>query len=367
MTTFGIEEEYFLVDPRTLRPVSLAETVLQDLSPAVSRPGCATHEFLASQLERSTAVFTSLAEAQADLSRFRGELGAVARAHGVLAIGTGTPFTAPAAPTLTDAARYHEVASGVRGVLRDHQICATHVHVGVPSREAGVQALNRVRVWLPTLLALGGNSPFWRGRDTGFDSWRAVIMRRWATTGCPPSFADAADYDRRIRRLVGVAGTVDPATVAWYGRLSEAYPTLEVRVADAQLDLSPTLLLAALTRALVVTALAEAERGTPPLEVEPELLDAALWHASRDGIRGELLDPAGRVMAPARVVADNLVRYVDEALHSAGDGPRVAGLLEQLWQTGTGADRQRQAFHSRGPSGLRALTESAFAVTDAAF
>ena len=367
MTTFGIEEEYFLVDPCTLRPVSLAESVLQGLAQAVTQPGCVTHEFLASQLERATAVFTSLAEAQADLSGFRGELGAVARAQGVLATGTGTPFAAPAEPTLTDAARYHRVAAGVRGVLRDHQICAVHVHVGVPSREAGIQALNRVRVWLPTLMALGGNSPFWRGRDTGFDSWRAVIMRRWATTGCPPSFADAADYDRRIRRLVGVAGTVDAATVAWYARLSETYPTLEVRVADAQLNLSPTLLLAALTRALVVTALADAERDSAPLEVEPELLDAALWHASRDGIHGELLDPAARVMAPARVVAGKLVRHVEEALDCAGDEPRVTDLLEWLWRTGTGADRQRQAYRTSGLRGLRALTESAFAVTDAAF
>ncbi|HSP53495.1 MAG TPA: YbdK family carboxylate-amine ligase [Cryobacterium sp.] len=367
MTTFGIEEEYFLVDSLTLRSVSLAETVLQGLSPDVSQPGCVTHEFLASQLERSTAVFTSLAEAEADLSRFRVELGAVARAHGALAIGTGTTFNAPAVPTITDAARYHRVAAEVRGALRDHQICATHVHVGVPSREAGIQALNRVRVWLPTLLALGGNSPFWRGRETGFGSWRAVIMRRWATTGCPPAFADAADYDRRIHRLVGVAGTVDTATVAWYARLSEAHPTLEVRVADAQLDLSPTLLLTALTRALVVTALAEAERDAPPLEVEPELLDAALWHASRDGIHGQLLDPAGRMMAPARVVADSLLRYVAEALDAAGDGPRVTALIDQLWRTGTGADRQQRAFRARGLSGLRSLAESTFAVTDVTF
>jgi len=355
MTTFGIEEEYFLVDPQTLRPVNLADPVLGDLAPG---PGVVTREFLASQLERATAVFTELAEAEADLTRFRADLASAARTHGVLAVGAGTPFDAHPAPTLTDAARYHRIESGVRDVVRDHQICATHVHVGVPDRQAGVRALNTVRIWLPTLLAFTGNSPFWRSRATGFDSWRAVIMRRWATTGCPPAFVDADDYDRRLRRLVGVGATVDTATVAWYARLSEAHPTIEVRVADAQLDLAPTLLLAALTRALVVTALAEPAAHRP--EVEPELLDAALWQASRDGMHGQLLDPATRSLQPAMAVVASLIRHVTDALEQAGDLPRVAALLESLGQTGTGAHRQQHALKTGGLPGLRGLLAASF-------
>ena len=355
MTTFGIEEEYFLADPQTLLPVNLADPVLGDLAPG---PGAVGHEFLASQVERATAVFTELAEAEADLMGFRAALTSAAGTHGVLAVGTGTPFDAHPAPTLTDAARYHRIESGVRGVVRDHQICATHVHVGVPDRQAGVRALNTVRLWLPTLLALTGNSPFWRGRSTGFDSWRAVIMRRWATTGCPPAFVDADDYDQRIRRLVGVGATVDTATVAWYARLSEVYPTIEVRVADAQLDLSPTLLLAALTRALVVTALAE-PAARPP-EVEPELLDAALWQASRDGMHGRLIDPATGTLEPAPAVVASLVRHVAGALEQAGDRSRVTALLDRLGRTGTGADRQRHAFRTGGLAGLRGLLTTSF-------
>ncbi|TFD93351.1 YbdK family carboxylate-amine ligase [Cryobacterium lactosi] len=355
MTTFGIEEEYFLVDPQTLRPVNLADPVLDDLTPG---PGVVTREFLASQLERATAVFTELAEAEADLTRFRADLASAADRHGVLAIGAGTPFDAHPVPTLTDAARYHRIESGVRGVVRDHQICATHVHVGVPDRQSGVLALNTVRLWLPTLLALTGNSPFWRGRSTGFDSWRAVIMRRWATTGCPPAFIDADDYDRRLRRLIGVGATVDTATVAWYARLSEVHPTLEVRVADAQLDLAPTLLLAALTRALVVSALAEPRAR--PLEVEPELLDAALWQASRDGMNGQLLDPATRTLQPAGAVVASLLRQVSGALEQAGDRPQVSALLDRVGQTGTGANRQQQAFRSGGLTGLRGLLARSF-------
>jgi len=359
MTTFGLEEEYFLVDPGTLRPASIAGSVLQDLSSAShGRGGWVTPEFLGSQVERCTGIFTHLAEAEADLSRFRAELASFARTRGAIAIGTGTPFDAFSSPTLTDNARYHAIESNLRGVVHDHQISGTHVHVGVPSREAGVHALNRMRIWLPTLMALTGNSPFWRGSDTGFDSWRAVLMRRWPTTGCPPMFTDAADYDRRIRGLVGVGATPDTASIAWCARLSEAHPTLEVRVADAQLDVAATLLFAALTRGLVMTALADAERDRPSLTVPPELLDASLWHAARDGIRGELLDPVSCEMKSARVVTHTMVRHIEAALDGTGDGPRVADLLERLWRTGTGADKQHGAFRRGGRSGLGVLLDS---------
>jgi carboxylate-amine ligase len=360
MVTFGIEEEYFLVDPVSLRPVSLAETVLSDLPADSSGSRDVTHEFLTSELELATAVYTELDPAEADLAGCRAVIAAAARRHGALSAGTGTPFDA-ATPSVTDTSRYRALGSEARGLIHDHQIGATQVHVGVPSRDAGVLALNSLRVWLPTLMALTGNAPFWSGRDTGFSSWRAVIMRRWGTTGCPPVFADAAEYDQRLARLMGVGGTIDAATVAWYARLSERYPTVEVRVADAQLDLAPTLLLAAFARALVVTGLAEADRGAPAPQMEPELLDAALWHASRDGIRGQLVNPLGRELAPAWLVTDALLRHVGDALDESGDRPRVLELLDRLWKTGTGAETQQRAFRTGGKEGVRRLYERTFA------
>ncbi|WP_166805932.1 glutamate-cysteine ligase family protein [Cryobacterium sp. TMT1-3] len=145
MTTFGIEEEYFLVNPATLQPESIAAFVLRDLTLSETRSGSITHESLASQLERSTAVFTDLESAEADLSRFRTDLASTARRQGALAGGTGTPFDAFASPRLTETPRYQTVAGELRGLALDHQISGTHVHVAVPSREAGVHALNRAR------------------------------------------------------------------------------------------------------------------------------------------------------------------------------------------------------------------------------
>jgi len=359
MSTFGLEEEFFLLDAKTLQPANIGSHVLNDLSTeSIGGGGWATAEFLESQVEFTTGIFTSLAKAESDLRAFRARLAPLARSQNSIAAGTGTPFETSLLPVLTDKARYRAIESELRGVVGDHQISGTHVHIGVPDRDAGVRALNRVRVWLPTLLALTGNSPFWRGADTGFASWRAVLLRRWTTNGCPPVFNDATDYDRRIRQLVGVGATPDTAAIGWSARLSETHPTLEVRVADAQLDPEATVLVVALTRGLVETALVEAVAGTAPLNVPPELLDSALWHAARDGIKGELLDPITREMQSARAVVQTMLRHIEAALVEVGDGPRVADLLEGVWRRGSGADRQRRAFRHGGRSALGVLLNS---------
>ncbi|AIX99920.1 hypothetical protein ART_0322 [Arthrobacter sp. PAMC 25486] len=94
---------------------------------------------------------------------------------------------------------------GPRGALSgEHEINGLHVHTGIPDQESGVHALNADRRWLPTLLAISANSPFWCGSDTGFASWRAIHSRRWTTAGCPPWFADAADYRARVAALMGI-------------------------------------------------------------------------------------------------------------------------------------------------------------------
>ena len=130
-------------------------------------------------------------------------------------------------------------------------------------------------------------------------------MRRWVTGGCPPVFADAADYDRRLAALVGVGGTVDVETVAWNARLSEHYPTIEFRVFDAQLEAADSVMLAALARGLVERAIADDAEPMPA--VDSELLDASLWHAARDGMTDQLVCD-GR-MVPALAAVEELLSH----------------------------------------------------------
>ncbi|KRA24495.1 hypothetical protein ASD65_08730 [Microbacterium sp. Root61] len=361
MTTLGVEEEYMFLDPTTLRPAGVAEAVRSELLQGQPRSRFVAHEFLASQIERSTPVFHTLEQAAADLSTFRRRLQVAASQHHVVAASIGTPFDSVGRPEITEDTRYQTVESEFRGVVADHLVNGVHVHVAIPDRTTGVHVLNRIRVWLPTLLSLVGNSPFWHATDTGFASWRAMQMRRWSTIGCPPPFRDGDDYDDRIRRLVGVGGTYDLKTIAWNARLSEANPTVEVRVGDAQLDVAATVLLAALVRGLVSTAIRDTRAGIAPLEVEPELLDAALWHAARDGISGLLLNPATRRLEPAAEVVGAMVDSVAEALETEGDVDTVHEQIARILVDGTGATRQRAAMRAGGRKALGRLFATALA------
>jgi carboxylate-amine ligase len=225
--------------------------------------------------------------------------------------------------------------------------CACHVHVGVPSRDLGVQVLARLRPWLAPLLAVTANSPIARGRDTGWASWRYVLQSRWPTATPPAAWPDAAAYDAAVRRLIGHGAAIDERSVYFLARLSPRYPTVEVRVADVCLDAGTAVLAAGLTRALVATALAEARRGTPAAAAAPgRQVTAALAAAARHGLAGAGADPFTGQPVDATALRARLLDHVYPALSDHGDTETVTRLLRRLDDRGTGADRQRARFTS---------------------
>lgn len=348
---FGIEEEFMFLSRDALSPVATGESARRAMldDPALAR--FVSHEFLASQIEYSSPILANAAQAARELSGFRSRLSEIASSLGVIAAGTGIPFDTTGRPAPTRGARYEHIRSEIRALVKDHQLNAAHVHVNVPSRETGVHALNGVRGWLPTLLALGANSPFWQGKDTGFASWRGLLARRWATTGCPPPFLDADDYAKRTARLVALGVATDRESISWNARLSERFPTLEVRVFDSQLDAESTVLLALLSRALVTTALDCA----PSAPIDYEVLDAATWRAARDGLRGQLVDTVSGELVGADAAVWSLVHHVTPALEAHGDAPLVHELIPRLLHNGSGADLQRAAYKRGGMPTLAEL------------
>lgn len=347
--TFGIEEEFVLLDPHTLTTVDRAPEAIAALSGA---RGAVGKEFFPSQIEFASPIFTSAADALDAVWAFRRSLAAWAGAEGLVAAGTGTPFrTAPRAEISADV-RYAHIADDIAGVTPDHQINGLHVHVGIPDAESGVRASNTLRLWLPTLLALSSNSPYWHGEDTGFDSWRAIHSRRWTTYGVPPFFHDAAEHEAARRALRGIGATSDPGTINWNVRLSARYPTVEVRVFDAQLDPRSSVALAAITRALVasadLTTTPEARDRRPDAM---DVTDAALWHAARFGVSETLVHPFSGRALPARDVLHVLDDRIRPHLTDRTERDLVDELIRRSIRDGSGATRQRRA----GESGLGGL------------
>ncbi|MER7566791.1 glutamate--cysteine ligase [Streptomyces sp. NPDC048523] len=359
MTTIGVEEEYVLVDPVRGFPVPLADKVRMaaGLEPLVADQEL-QGELLQAQVEVATPVCGSLEEVAGHLLRLRHGVGTAAEAHGCRIAACGTPPLRDDHPVaVTDEARYRAMLAQAPQLVAEQLINGMHVHVAVPSRAAGVQVLNRIRPWLPTLTAMSANSPLWDGHDTGFASWRTVIFSRWPVSGVPPYFQDEADYDRRVHQLLESGLISDTGQLYWQARLSERYPTVEVRCLDVQLRVDDAVMFAGLARALVETALAEATAGSPAPDCAPELLQAGMWHAARHGLSDTLIDPSGSRRRAGDVLCQ-LLLHVAPALDAAGDAREVTGLIHRLLQHGTGADRQRTALAAGGPEAALDLITS---------
>ena len=340
--TLGVEEEFVLLDPSSGTAVPAGRSLVRMLD---GEPGV-QQELMRCQVETGTRVCTGLDDIGNDLLRLR-RLAADAAAHlGCRLVASGiAPFRTPGLAAVTDLPRYQKLAQHYGPLLIESGgTCGCHVHVGVPSRDLGVQVLARMRPWLASLLAITVNSPIAGGRDTAWASWRYPVWSRWPTAAPPAVWPDAAAYDAAIRSLIGQGAALDDQGVYLYARLSSRYPTVELRVADVCLDAGTAVLLAGLTRALVATALAEARRGTQMAAAPAPWVDAGLAAAARHGLAGTGVDPFTGQIVDARSLRSRLVDHVLAALSARGDAGTVIGLLHRLDDHGTGAERQRALF-----------------------
>lgn len=353
MITLGVEEEYLLLDPGSGFPVSAADEVCKaaGLQPALESAEV-QRELLRAQLEVATPVCQTLDEVGGHLLRLRDALGTAAEQAGCRLVATAAaPYSVDGPMEITDTPRYRGMYRTAPQLVDEQMICGMHVHVGIPDRPTGVAVLNQLRPWLPLLVAMSGNSPFWHGRDTGFASWRTVVFGRWPVSGPPPAFTDAAEYDRRVRALVTGGAIGDVHQIYWQTRLSERYPTIEVRASDVQLRVEEAVMLAGLIRALAQTAIWQHQAGQPAPRTLPEIVAAAGWHAARYGLDGTLIGIAGAPVA-APEAARALLQHVMPALVEHGDADQVAALVEHTLQEGNGSRRQRRVLAESGSEGL---------------
>jgi len=346
--TVGVEEEFFLVDAETRALRSDADAILAKVR---EPPGQQVEpELRRSQVETGTAICDDLASVRRAVVGLRRSLADAAEAVGARLIASGThPFTHwTEAGGLTPKAAYLELEQTYQQLIREHVVSGCHVHVGITDPEAAIQVMNRARVWLPVLVALSANSPYWLGVDTRYASYRTEVFRRWPTAGIPEPFTDRAEYERLVRMMRATDSIDDPARLYWDLRPSARYQTLEFRVADATMTVDECVTLAAITRALVEVAHGEARAEAPLDAPRPELLRAALWRAARYGVDERLIDVSAGCSRPADHVVGSLLAHARPALEERGDWDEVADGVGRILGHGNGATRQRQAYARRG-------------------
>ena len=268
----------------------------------------------------------------------------------------------PDPPQVTDEPRYHELARSFPLAMRTNGICGCHVHVGVATRQVAVEALRRLRPWLPPLIALTANSPIWEGEVTSWASRRFLLASRWPTAMPAPPARSVEEYDHLLAQAIASGQALDTRSVYFLARLSPRYPTIEVRAADMCLTVDEAVAYAGLVRALVSTAVDEAATVQPVIPVQQALLRRSCWSAARVGLDGTVTDPQTGTQVPAWELVDALVARVRPLLRAHGDEARVLSMIDRVRAVGGGADRQRRLFQlSSSPGAFAAALATGMA------
>ncbi len=344
----GVEEELLLVDARTGLPRALSAAVLA----AASRDQQGNEEVFESELHRQQLEFatrprTDMGDLDKEIRRWRAEAARHAEGLDAAAVALATS-PLEVSPSIGTGERHQWLAEHFGLTAQEQLTCGCHIHVAVDSDEEGVAVLDRIRPWLSVLLAMSANSPFWQGGDTTYSSYRNRVWGRWPSAGPVEVFGSADRYHEQVRDMTASGVLKDAGMVYFDARLSRTYPTVEVRVADVCLDPSTTVLLAALIRGLVETAVRQWRDGEPPARHTVALLRLATWRAARSGLDGELIHPATMRPAPAEAVVRALFDHVRDALEDAGDILPAQESLTTLLKTGNGAHIQRQLLQRTG-------------------
>jgi carboxylate-amine ligase len=346
LLTLGVEEEYLLVDAVEPHGVEAVEAVFDQLPDELR--DSVQHEFMRSQIEVASPPQLNLGSLFEAMKTLRHGVAAAAERAGVRLVAVGASPASGPATRVVDTPRFHRMRERFGDLSPGQGLNGLHVHVSVPDPETGVQILNHLRPWLPILQAATVNSPIFNGHETGYASWRSVMWERWPTVGPAPYLRSHEQYETLVSDLIASGAMLDEGMLYWYARLSAKYPTVEIRMGDVCPTLDETLLLAALTRALIATVLRDVGQGILGPDVPHPLLVAAHWRAAHDGLEGLNIDMATRETRPAWRLMRQLFDYVRPELDRHGDLEIVTVLLGRLRAKGTGAARQRALLAQRG-------------------
>ncbi|CAL9336419.1 carboxylate-amine ligase [Streptomyces albus] len=350
--TLGVEEEFILAGADEVPAVHPETDVFTDdgpHEPGAPEDATALHgEMLTSMAETATGVCTDLTQVRAQLTAARARLSAAARAAGVQPLPLGTPPVPGPPRSAAPTPHYRHMRRLYGYLVTQSETCGCHVHVGTFDRETAVWAAGYLRPWLPTLLAISANSPFYKGVDTGYASWRTIMLSRWPTLEIPPHFPSAAAYDETVTTLQRGGVLPSGANAYWLVRPSYHLPTVEIRVADTTATIDEAVLQAGLVRALVHTALAARADGETPPGMSDHMASAALWTAARHGLHGPALHPFTGRQVSAVGLAEEMMAILRPALRETGDLEEVQRLLDRVLRDGSGADRQRRTGRRPG-------------------
>jgi len=344
--TLGVEEEFQLIDPETRELKSHIQELLAtatDLQRERMKP-----ELHQSIIEIATGICQNVADVRREVTEVRAEIITLAAGSGMWVGAAGThPFSHWRDQLITPDERYGQIVAELQEVARGNLVFGLHIHVGIEDRELAIQIMNDARYFLPHLLALSTNSPFWIGRNTGFKSFRTRVFGRFPRTDIPELFETASDFDEYVRILVNT-GSIDNGRMIWWDvRPHPVFSTIEFRVCDVPMRADESIALAALVQAICAKLYRLRTMNLGWRRYRRALIAENKWRATRYGIEGKLIDFGKEEEVPFRELAAELLDFVDDVVDDL-DSRREVESIRWILENGSGADRQLRAWKESG-------------------
>lgn len=346
--TIGIEEEFQIVDRNTGQLSPQIITLLQKGAPFFGEQ--IKPEMLQPTVELISTVYPNILVARSETQRLRAKLASLLAEEDLALIGAGTnPGAIWMEQLVTSNPRYDELLEEFQDVARSILIFGLHVHIAVENNELAITLMNQLRTWLPHLLALSSNSPFWAGRLTGLKSYRTVVWKPFPRSGLPDTFQSWSEYERYVQTLIST-GCIDNGKKIWWDiRPHPFFGTVEFRIFDMPSTLNDVIGIAALCQSLVAKLSWLHKQGKELPIVPRNLLEENKWRAMRYGLDAEVVDFGRGHSLSMRASIHELLDMVDDVADDLGtcsDLNYIRNLVDD--PRGTGADRQIAIYQQTG-------------------
>ena len=341
--TLGIEEEYQTIDPHTreLRSHIHTEILEQGKILLEERMKPEMHQ---SVVEVGTRVCHNIKEAKEDVKQLRRDVIRLAQQNGLRLAAAGTHPTADwRTQEIYPDARYHTMVEDMQMVARANLIFGLHVHVGIEDRDVAIHLMNVARYFVPHMLALSTNSPFWLGINTGLKSYRCKVFDKFPRTNIPDYFPSWGEYENFIKLLIKTGCIDNPKRIWWDIRPHPYFNTLEVRVCDIPLRVDETIALAALIQATFAKLYKLFSTNQTFRLYRRALIMENKWRAARYGLSGKLVDFGKQQEVPARELILEYLEFVDDVVDEL-DSREEINYIHEILRMGSGADRQLRVY-----------------------
>jgi carboxylate-amine ligase len=346
--TIGIEEEFQIVDRNTGQLRSQIVPILNKGVPFFGEQ--IKPEMLQPTIELISTVYPNIMVARSETQRLRAKLACLLAEEGLALISAGTnPGGIWMDQLTTPNPRYDELLEEFQDVARSVLIFGLHIHIAVENNDIALTLMNQLRTWLPHLLALSSNSPFWSGRLTGLKSYRTIVWKRFHRSGLPDTFQTWSDFEHYVQTLIKT-GCIDNGKKIWWDiRPHPFFGTVEFRIFDMPLTLNDVIGIAAFCQSLVAKLSWLNKHGRETYIVPRNLLEENKWRVARYGLDAEIVDFEQERTLNMRDSIRELLDMVDDVTDDLGtrsDLNYIRKLVDD--PRGTGADRQIALYKKTG-------------------